>query len=82
MLVRSDSHRIRLRFSVSRGNSERAHRAADRSRPAVETPPTDLASLDRWDEDPEVVGVPDPLIVGAAADVLDDDRVAAEPPPR
>jgi polyphosphate kinase len=40
-----------------------------------------LATLDYTDKDPDVVGTPDPSIVGSAADVLGDESAAAERSP-
>jgi polyphosphate kinase len=122
MLVQSGIYLIKLWFSVSRG--EQRSRFIVRQIDPVrqwKLSPTDLASLDKWDEyteakenmflhtdtvdapwtviksndkkrarlaamqhvlsrlpyagkNPDVVGVPDPLIVGSAADVLEDEE--------
>jgi polyphosphate kinase len=47
----------------------------DKKRGRLEAMRHVLSCLDYTDKDPDVVGVPDPLIVGSAADTLDDDSL-------
>ncbi len=92
MLVNSGIYLIKLYFSVSRG--EQRSRFIVRQIDPVrqwKLSPTDLASLDKWedyteakeamfhytDKQPEMIGVPDPLIVGSAADVLEEEAPVA-----
>jgi polyphosphate kinase 2 len=52
----------------------------DKKRGRLEAMRHVLSRLDYADKDPDVVGVPDPLIVGSAADTFDDDSLLAGGP--
>jgi polyphosphate kinase 2 len=53
----------------------------DKKRGRLEAMRHVLSRLDYTGKDPETIGVPDPLIVGSAADTLDDDSMLAAGPP-